>query len=151
MPRAQLFRPNPTREEQVAVRLARLTFRLMHDMEQVLKPFGLTGVQYNALRILNGAGQDGLCGTDLRERLLTAVPDVPRLLDRLEEAGLVTRERDPENRRFVMARIAPAGVDLLVKSAPAIAAMHRRQWKDFSAKQLDELIRLLDQANGTPK
>jgi len=147
--RRALFQPKPTREEQVAVRLARLTFRLMHDMEQVLKPFGLTGVQYNALRILNGAGREGLCGTDLRDRLLTAVPDVPRLLDRLDEAGLVTRERDPENRRFVVARISPAGVDVLVKSASAIATMHRRQWKNFSAKQLDELIRLLDQTNNT--
>jgi len=147
--RRALFQPKPTREEQVAVRLARLTFRLMHDMEQVLKPFGLTGVQYNALRILNGAGHKGLCGSDLRERLLTAVPDVPRLLDRLDEAGLITRERDPENRRFVMARIGPAGVDVLVKSAPAVAAMHQRQWKGFSRKQLDELIHLLDQASST--
>jgi DNA-binding MarR family transcriptional regulator len=153
MPRDQqdapVFRPTVSPEERAAVRLGRLTFAMMHAMEQELKPFGLTGVQYNALRILNGAGPDGLCGTELAARLISKVPDVPRLLDRLVEAGLVVRERDPENRRFVRARIAPAGIQRLIDSAPAVAAMHQRQWKNLTAEQLDTLVALLDQVNGS--
>ena len=127
------------------MRLARLTASLMHDMEQTLKPFGLTGIQYNALRILNGAGADGLCGTELAERLISKAPDVPRLLERLGEAGLIVRERDPDNRRFVQARITPQGVERLVESAPAVAAMHRRQFQPLSREQQDTLLALLGQ------
>jgi MarR family transcriptional regulator, organic hydroperoxide resistance regulator len=127
------------------VRLARLTASLMHDMEQTLKPFGLTGIQYNALRILNGAGGDGLCGTGLAERLISKAPDVPRLLERLAEAGLIVRERDPANRRFVQARITPEGIERLVESAPAIAAMHKRQFQSLSREQQETLLTLLGQ------
>jgi len=127
------------------VRLARLSAAMTHEMEQVLKPFGLTTIQYNALRILNGAGPEGLCGTELSARLISKAPDVPRLLDRLADAGLIVRERDPENRRFVRARIAPAGVERLIESAPAVAAMHRRHWKGLTREQLDALVALLGQ------
>ena len=127
------------------MRLGRLSAAMIHEMEQVLKPFGLTTIQYNALRILNGAGPEGLCGTELSARLISKAPDVPRLLDRLADAGLIVRERDPENRRFVRARIAPAGVERLIESAPAVAATHRRQWKGLTREQLDALVALLDQ------
>ena len=147
-PTAPVFRPKVSTEERLAVGLARLTAGLMHDMDQELKPYGLTGTQYNALRILNGAGADGLCGTEVRDRLIAKVPDVPRLLDRLEEAGLIARERDPENRRFVRARITADGVQRLIESAPAIAAMHRRQWARLSPAQRDTLLALVEQASG---
>lgn len=127
------------------MRLGRLTSAMLHEMEQVLKPFGLTAVQYNALRILNGAGVDGLCGSDLATRLISKAPDVPRLLDRLADAGLISRERDPSNRRFVRARITPAGVAQLIESAPAVAAMHGRQFQALEREQVDTLIALLDQ------
>jgi len=127
------------------VRLARLSAAMTHEMEQALKPFGLTTIQYNALRILNGAGPEGLCGTELSARLISKAPDVPRLLDRLADAGLIVRERDPENRRFVRARIAPAGVERLIESAPAVGAMHRRHWKGLTREQLDALVALLGQ------
>ena len=127
------------------MRIGRLSAAMMHEMEQVLKPFGLTAIQYNALRILNGAGPDGLCGTELAGRLISKAPDVPRLLDRLTEAGLIDRERDPGNRRFVRARIAPAGVKRLIDSAAAVAATHKRQWRNVSREQLDTLVALLDQ------
>lgn len=142
---APVFRATASPEERAAIRLARLIAARQHEMEQVLKPFGLTIIQYNALRILNGAGPDGLCGTELAVRLISKAPDVPRLLDRLEEAGLIARERDPENRRFVRARITPAGVGRLIDSAPAVAALHRRHWRNLSPEQLAAFVALLDQ------
>lgn len=139
------FRPTVSLEERIAVRLARLTAGLIHEVDQVLNPFGLSGIQYNALRILNGAGADGLCGTELAARLISKAPDVPRLLDRLAEAGLIARERDPDNRRFVRARITPQGVERLIESAPAVAALHRRQFQSLSGEQRETLLALLDQ------
>ena len=143
------FRPTVTLEERIAVRLARVTARLMHEAEQVLQPFGLTGIQYNALRILNGAGPDGLCGTELAVRLISKAPDVPRLLDRLAEAGLIARERDPDNRRFVRARITMAGVERLIASSPAMAALHDRQLQSLSRNQRETLLALLGQLDGS--
>lgn len=142
---APVFRPAVTPEERAAIRLARLIAVRQHEIEQVLKPFGITLIQYNALRILNGADPDGLCGTELAARLISKAPDVPRLLDRLEEAGLIARERDPENRRFVRARITPAGVGRLIDSAPAVTTMHRRHWRNLSRDQVDTFVALLDQ------
>ncbi|HYC31233.1 MAG TPA: MarR family transcriptional regulator [Gemmatimonadales bacterium] len=132
-------------EERIAVRIAQVTAGLMREVDQVLNPFSLTGSQYNALRILNGAGADGLCGPELSARLISPAPDVPRLLDRLAEAGWIARERDPDNRRFVRARITPEGVERLIESAPAVAALHDRQLQSLSREQRETLLALLDQ------
>ncbi|MBC8089749.1 MAG: MarR family transcriptional regulator [Phycisphaerae bacterium] len=145
-----VFRPTVSPEEQAAIRLARLMAVRQHEMDQMLKAFGLTTIQYNALRILNGAGPHGLCGTEMAERLVSQAPDVPRLLDRLTEAGFIVRDRDPENRRFVRARITPEGVQRLVDSAQTVAAMHQRHWQNFSREQLDAFVALLKQLEGQP-
>src|SRR6185503_11818811 len=81
------------------------TATVLHDaFEQMLKPYGLTSAQFNVLRILRGSEPDGLCRNDLRDRLVTRMPDVTRLLDRMEEAGLVARTREDEDRRMVRSR-----------------------------------------------
>src|SRR6476660_1171485 len=66
---------------------------LDHHIGEVLRPHGLTTTQYNVLRILRGAGRQGLCGRDVAERLVSKVPDVSRLLDRMDDLGLIQRER----------------------------------------------------------
>src|SRR5690348_10722457 len=68
---------------------------LEHAGNEALKPHGLTHTQYNVLRILRGAGKRGLCGRDIAERMVSHVPDVSRLLDRMEDAGVIVRMRDP--------------------------------------------------------
>lgn len=138
------FRPASSIEERAGIRLGQVTFKMLHEMERVLKPSGLTAIQYNALRILNGAQPDGLCGTEVSERLITKAPDVPRLLDRMQEVGLITRERDPNNRRFVRARITRLGVQRLVDSYAALSALHKRQWDALSHDELRTLVGLLD-------
>jgi len=79
--------------------IARTAAVLDHAAGEVLKQHGLTTTQYNALRILRGAGTEGLCRNEIRDRLISRVPDATRLLDRLEETGLVTRSREGEDRR----------------------------------------------------
>jgi DNA-binding MarR family transcriptional regulator len=131
-------------EQRAAVALGRVVSRIMYRMDQLLKPYGLTPTQYNVLRILNGAGAEGLCGTDIGARLLSPVPDMTRLLDRMAEAGLLVRERDPKQRRFVRARITEAGLEKLLETTPAIDALHREQFRRFTPEQIATLRSLLD-------
>ena len=88
-------------------------------MAEWLKPHGLSPTQYNALRILRGAGVDGLPCTEVGARMISRDPDITRLVDRLEKRGLVTRGRGTEDRRVVRARITTAGLELLRRTRPA--------------------------------
>ena len=119
-----------------AAEVGRAAARLQHQVEQALKPYDLTATQYNVLRILNGARPDGLCGTDIGDRLISRVPDMTRLLDRMAEAGLIERERDPRNRRFVTAYLTPAGEAKLVETTPVVEALNRKQFRRLSAEQI---------------
>lgn len=134
-------------EQRTVIELARVVARLNHAMEQLLKPFGLTPTQYNVLRILNGAGPDGLCGSDIGRRLISQVPDMTRLLDRMAAAGLVTRERSTEHRSFVTTRLAEAGRHKLAELTPVLDASLREHFRRLSAGQLAqfrELVSLVD-------
>jgi len=143
-PATEAFKLPPTRiEEKAAVELARTVARMVLQGEQLLRAHGLTTTQYNALRIINGAGPDGVCGTQVRDRLIANVPDVTRLLDRLEEAGLISRERDAENRRFVTARITAAGQRRLEETAPKVSELHQQQFARFTQAQIRTLLELL--------
>ena len=73
----------------------------------------ITGTQYNVLRILRGSEPDGLCRNEIGARLVRQVPDVTRLLDRLEDARLISRQRGGDDRRYVTTRITKAGLKLL--------------------------------------
>ena len=134
-------------EQRAVVALGRTFARLVHQMDQLLKPFDLTPTQYNVLRILNGAGPDGLCGSEIGRRLVSQVPDMTRLLDRMAAAGLVGRERDPARRSFVATRLTDAGRQKLVEATPEIDAYHRAQFRRFTPEQLQtfrELLALLE-------
>ncbi len=113
---------------------------LEHGLSEVLKPFGLTGTQHNVLRILRGAGAKGLCGREIGERMISRVPDVPRMLDRMEAMRLITRERDQEDRRHVTARISPAGLALLERVDPLLEAYENARLGGLTGARLKSLI-----------
>ena len=131
-------------EQRVVIALGRAFGQLAHAMEQALKPYGVTPTQYNVLRILNGAGESGLCGTEVGRRMISKVPDVTRLLDRMVAAGWVERERDQDNRRFVTARITKAGRELLLETTPIIDAMHQDAFRSLSHPQLQAMLEMLE-------
>src|ERR671939_241498 len=89
-------KPFTSLEQEAQLSVVRTSAMLVDAFERMLKPYGITATQYNVLRILRGAEPDGLCRNDLRDRMITRMPDVTRLLDRMEEAGLVARSRDNE-------------------------------------------------------
>jgi DNA-binding MarR family transcriptional regulator len=136
-------RPFASLEEEALLAIIRTSAVLMDDFDQMLKPHGITATQYNVLRILRGAEPNGLCRNELRDRMLTRMPDVTRLLDRMEEAGLVERARGDEDRRMVGTRITKGALRLLAKLDKVVAEDQKRRFVGVSAKQLQSLIDVL--------
>ena len=114
---------------------------LEHQLNEALRPFGITELQYNVLRILRGAGPDGLCGREIAERLVSKVPDVSRLLDRMEEHAAppprAGRHRSP-------ARHGPHHAQGPARAGgghrPALEAFERERFGHFDAERLQQII-----------
>jgi DNA-binding MarR family transcriptional regulator len=139
-------RPFETLEQEAHLNVVRTAAVLTDALERVVKPAGLTLAQFNALRILRGAEPGGLCRNELRDRLVTRMPDVTRLLDRLEQAGLVVRERSDADRRLVRTRITAGGLALLAEVDPAVRAEHRQLLGHLGPDDLRTLSDLLTRA-----
>ena len=135
-------KPFASLEEEASLSIKRTAAEIDYRGEELLAPWGITATQYNALRILRGAGGEGLCRNEIRDRLIARVPDTTRLLDRLEDMKLVTRVRG-EDRRFVQTRITKAGLDLLEKLQDPVMALHREQLGHLGPQKLRQLIELL--------
>jgi len=131
-------------ETEAFVSLQRAADALLRGVEELLKPAGLTPGQYNVLRILRGAGPQGLPCREIGTRMITRDPDITRLVDRLVTRGLATRTRDTADRRVVKVRISTRGLSLLQKLDAPIRALHRRQMQRLSASQRRALLRLLE-------
>jgi DNA-binding MarR family transcriptional regulator len=141
-------RPWESLEEEVILNIARTYAVLDHAAGQMLKPYGITPTQYNVLRILRGAGPIGLCRNEVGERLIRPVPDVTRLLDRMEEMGLITRRRDESDRRFVTTVITDQGLALLAELDAPILEFHRVRLAHLTESQMRAAIELLEGVRG---
>jgi len=133
-------KPFPRRSSEALLSVMRTAALLVHQINEVLRPYGITELQYNVLRILRGAGPDGLCGREIAERLVSKVPDVSRLLDRMEGMQLLRRERDETDRRHVTARITPKGLRVLEEATAPLEAFERERFGHFDAEVLQHLI-----------
>ncbi len=136
-------------EQEAFLSLQRTADVLSRGAQEAVKPFGLSGTQYNVLRILRGAGPDGLCCREVAERMLTRDPDITRLLDRLERRILVARARASADRRVITVRITPSGLRILAKLDKPIEECHRRQLGRLGQRPLKRLIKLLNSARVT--
>jgi DNA-binding MarR family transcriptional regulator len=141
-------KPFGTLEQEVALNVMRTAVALRKTTSAALRPFDLTPSQYNILRILRGAPEEGLPCSEVGDRLVSRDPDVTRLLDRLEKRELVTRGRSPSDRRVVNARITKKGIELVNQLDAPITALHIAQLGHMKRKQLRELVDLLEQARG---
>jgi DNA-binding MarR family transcriptional regulator len=139
-------KPFRSLEQEAMLGIARTAALLEHGTAEALKPHRITPTQYNALRILRGAEPEGLCRNEVRDRLVAQVPDATRLLDRLEEMGLVRREREGDDRRFVRNRITQPGLGLLRSLDGVMEALHARQLGHLGRQKLRMLIELLSEA-----
>ena len=141
-------KPFPRISAEALVSVLRTAAVLDHQLTDVLKPFGITHTQYNVLRILRGAGAAGLCGREVAERMVSRVPDVSRLLDRMEDTDLISRERDPGDRRHVTARISRKGLAMLEEATPRLEAVERARFGQLPAGRLQQLLEVLTAVRG---
>ena len=138
-------KPFRSLHEEAKLNLVRTTNLLVDAFERMLKPYGITGTQYNVLRILRGAEPAGLCRNEVSQRLLNRMPDATRLLDRMEEAGLVTRERGAEDRRLVTTQITKKGRELVDSLDAVVERQHQKDLGHLTEEQLQALIDILTQ------
>jgi DNA-binding MarR family transcriptional regulator len=145
----QQTKPFANRAIEAYLNLLRTHDRLSGDFARYMKKHGISQPQYNVLRILRGAGKDGLPSLAVAERMVARVPDITRLLDRMAAKGWVRRTRSKEDRRVVIAQIAAAGTRFLAKLDVPVAEYQDDLLAHMSARELDSLNALLVKARGT--
>lgn len=135
-------KPFDLMEREVFLNLAR-TFSILNDQFQVIiKEFGLTGPQYNALRILRGHGEP-VSVYQIGQQMISKQPDIPRLIDRLEKLELVSKRRCDRDRRVVWVTITQKGKSLLKRMDAPMDLQHREQFQHLEPRQLKQLNELL--------
>lgn len=130
--------------QEATIAILRTADVLRRTIGALLEPHGVTMQQYNVLRILRGTFPDPLPTLEIGERLIEQTPGVTRLLDRLEEKGLVRRARCTEDRRMVHCWITPAGLELLAELDPVADEADDRLADSFEPAELRQLIALLE-------
>ena len=139
-------KPFPSLEEEAFLNVLRTANALSQGAAELLKQHDLTQTQYNVLRILRGAGEQGLTAGEIGERMITRDPDVTRLLDRLEKRGLAERWRCTEDRRVVWTRITPAGRAAIAPLDAEVNELHLRRLGHLGPERLAAFIELLEAA-----
>ncbi|MBV8478371.1 MAG: MarR family transcriptional regulator [Acidobacteria bacterium] len=134
--------PAPSPEEEAYLELLRTTDLLSRGVVRVLKDEDLSSTQYNVLRILRGQREGLPCG-EIAQRMITRDPDITRLLDRLENRGLVWRSRHEQDRRTVLTRITSAGLKVLARLDEPVRAVHDQQLGHVGGWRLKKLSNLL--------
>ena len=137
-------RPFRSRVEEAVVGLFRTADVVRREQGAVVEARGITLQQYNVLRILRGAGAEGLPTLDIAGRMVEQAPGVTRLLDRLVAKHLVRRERCLVDRRQVLCWIEPAGTELLSALQSPMRAAARRRLGALGPRGLESLITLME-------
>lgn len=137
-------------ENRVFVALLKAADAVAQEAEQLLRSQGLTGAQYNVLRILRGAEPGGLPCRGIGDRMISHDPDMTRLLDRMEKRRLIVRTRQTDDRRVVKTRITREGLALLKTLEQPVRELHKRQFRHLPAARLQTLAQLLEEAR-TPQ
>ena len=139
----QQTRPFARKSSEALLSILRTATLLEREQNEALRPHGITHTQYNVLRMLQGAGKAGLCGREISNRLISKVPDVSRLLDRMDDMELVSRVRDAVDRRHVTARITPKGRRLLTQATPDLELIERKRCRHLDPRAVASLVSTL--------
>jgi DNA-binding MarR family transcriptional regulator len=143
--RSKLSHPAVSLENRVFIALLQAADALGQEAEQLLRAAGLTGAQYNVLRILRGSEPEGLPCRGIGDRMISHDPDITRLLDRMEKRALIVRERQSDDRRVVKTRITAQGLSLLKTLDRPIQDLHKHQFRHLPAARLKALAALLEE------
>lgn len=141
-------RPFRSRQQEAGIALLRTADVVRRRIARVIEAGGVTLQQYNVLRILAGAGPDGMPTLEIAGRMIERTPGITRLLDRLEARKLVRRERCPTDRRQVLCRISEPGRAVLRQLEGPVNDADHDALGSIAAGDLDRLIGLLDAVRG---
>jgi len=137
-------KPFRSPQQEAGISLLRTADVVRRRIARVIEPHGITPQQYNVLRILAGAGKDGMPTLEIAARMIERAPGITRLLDRMEAKQLVRRERCPTDRRQVLCWIRSPGQKLLRDLEGPVEQADRDAIGSMGAVDLEHLIRLLD-------
>lgn len=139
-------RPFSSLEEETLLNLMRTADCAQRTLNREIRGWGVTATQYNVLRILRGAHPQGLTCSAIGSRMITAEPDITRILARLKTLKLIRQHHDHRDRRVLWTRISPAGLELLAGMDPIVNRAPIEFLGHMNAAELTELIRLLERA-----
>lgn len=125
--------------------IVRAQDHLQGPFNALFRDHGLSQPQYNALRIIQGAGRGGIPSQEISSHMISRSPDMTKLVDRLEGQGWVERGPDPEDRRRIRVTITAGGRKKLRSLESKVMALHERQLGHVSRKDLRALTALLEQ------
>lgn len=144
-------KPFRSAAQEAFLALLKTTDLVRRRVSELTEPEGVTLQQYNVLRILRGAGREGLPTLEIVERMIEETPGITRLLDRLEAKKLVSRERCPSDRRQVTCRISEQGLGLLTRLDPVVNRADEELMGPLSEPEIHRLIRLLDRVRAAAR
>lgn len=139
-------RPFSGPEEEALLNLMRTADCLQRAMQRKTRNWGVTSTQYNVLRILRGSQPQGLTCSAIGDRMITAEPDITRLLGRLKTQKLVRQQRDKRDKRVLWTQISPVGLALLAEMDPVVQRAPRELLGHLTHEELTQLIRLVESA-----
>lgn len=142
----RMSRPFQLPELEAFLNLVRTSDQLQWHLAELFKQYGVTMQQYNVLRILRGAGEEGLPSLSIARRMVTRVPDITRLVDRMERNGWVQRARSESDRRVVRVLLTREGRGLADVLEGPTNDCHREQLGHLDPAELETLNRLLEKA-----
>jgi len=137
-------KPFRSSAQEATIALLRTASIVSRALARVVEPGGLSLAQYNALRIIRGAGTGGIPTLSIRERMIEEGTTITRLLDKLEDASLIRRERTFPDRRQVLCFVTDAGRKLLETLDPKVNSADEEAVASLSESQIDRFIELLD-------
>lgn len=139
-------RPFTSIAEEALLNLMRTADCLQRAMQRTTRTWGITSTQYNVLRILRGSDPQGLTCSAIGSRMITAEPDITRLLGRLKGLKLIRQQRDTHDRRVVWTHISAAGLELLATMDPVVQQVPKELLGQLAPEQLTEFVHLLELA-----
>ncbi len=139
-------RPFSSLEQEALLNLFRTADCLERAGQRRIRAWGITSTQYNVLRILRGAQPQGLTCSAIGDRMITAEPDITRLLARLKGLKLIRQQRDKRDKRVVWTQISPSGLALLNETDPVVEQLTKELLGHLGEEQLATLIHLLERA-----
>ena len=133
-------------EQEAYLNLLYTQDKLSEEFSELFKAHGLTQPQYNVLRILRGVGGKGLSTMAILDPMIIRIPDITRLIDRLERGSHIKRTMSKKDRRVIFVKITAKGLDLLSKLDKPVLGLHKDQLGHLTRGELAELNRLLQKS-----